>query len=114
MTSTSPAGSSPNSPADFFRGALDVWRGLSYLARQPGLWLWAMIPFLISVFLFFLLGWGAWYLVGGWLHNQLFSESGFWWTMLGWMLGLIFWAVLALVAVFLLRADRLIYRHALQ
>jgi CysZ protein len=38
--------------------------------------------------------------MGNWLHDQIFSSGGFWLTMLGWLLGVLFWALLALAVVF--------------
>lgn len=91
---------SPNSPADFFRGAGDVWRGLSFLIAHPKLWTWAIIPFVINTLFFGLAGWGTWHFFGQWLHGHFFSSQSAWLAMFGWLLGAVFWIALAFIVVF--------------
>ena len=86
---------------DFFHGAGDIWRGFSMLLRHPGLWIWAIIPFLLNVVLFGLLLWGGWHFGGGWIERHMFAETAWWWDALGWILAVLLWLVMLLAVVFL-------------
>lgn len=90
-----------NSISDFFEGVHDVWRGASFILVHPGLWAWALIPFVLNIIFFSALGWGLWHFAGGWLHGHLFVNHGFWSHLLGWVLGFIFGILFLLLLYFL-------------
>ncbi|HPK03133.1 MAG TPA: EI24 domain-containing protein [Candidatus Sumerlaeota bacterium] len=87
-------------PAEFLRGAVDVWRGLRFLLGHPGLWIWALIPFTINVLLFAGVAWAVWHFAGGWLERAFFAQGGFWADLFGYLLGALIWIALGLTTLF--------------
>lgn len=102
MTPHPPAQSATgNSPSEFARGVGDIWRGFRFLLGHPALWIWAIIPFILNIGVFALVGWGAWHYFGGWLHGHLFAADSTWWMeAFGWLLGLVFWLLMAIIIFF--------------
>lgn len=90
-----------NSVSEFFEGVRDVWRGASFILVHPGLWLWALIPFILNILVFSALGWGLWHFAGDWLHSHLFASGGFWSNLLGWALSILIGLLFLLLLYFL-------------
>ncbi|MCE5230081.1 EI24 domain-containing protein [bacterium] len=85
--------------SNFMRGAGDVWRGTSLILGRPRLWIWILIPFVLNAALFGLIAWGAWYFA--WDRISHMIGSGFWWDMLGWIISVAIWIMLAIFVIFL-------------
>lgn len=92
--------SSGNRVGDFFRGAGDIWRGARLLLARPGLWPWAIIPFILNVLIFGLAVWAGVHFGGGWIEHVL-TGQGFWIDMLRWAIKLILWLAIGLIVIFL-------------
>lgn len=84
----------------FMRGVGDVWRGAGLILGHPRLWLWIVIPFALNVALFTLLVWGTWHYIHGWVFGYFFA-SGFWLKVLGWIVSVLVWLILAVLVIFL-------------
>jgi CysZ protein len=80
--------------ADFFAGIGDLWRGCALLLTRPGLWVWALIPFILNILFFVLLGWGAWHFVHPWFHHVFFASHNTWLGIAGGLVGVLFWLAL--------------------
>jgi len=85
---------------DFFAGIGDLWRGCALLLSRPGLWIWALIPFLLNILFFFLLGWGVWHFVHPWLERAFFAAHNPWMGFLGWFFGVLFWLLMFVLILF--------------
>lgn len=93
------AKNSSNSPADFFRGVFDIWRGAGLIMGRPRLWPWLMIPFVINVALFVALAWIGWHYASEAISHYV--GTGFWWDMLGWIVKAIVWLAMAVLIIVL-------------
>src|SRR5688572_6878393 len=89
-----------NSPVEFVRGAMDIWRGFSMLLSRPALWVWAIIPFFLNVLVFALLAWGVSHYAGGWVEGKFLSNQGFWMSAAGWAIQVIIWIAVGLLIIF--------------
>lgn len=92
--------STAHSTTGFFRGVGDVWRGAGLILGHPRLWIWILIPFVLNVALFALLVWGAWHYIDEWIVNYFFT-SGIWLKVLGWIVSVLVWIILAVLVIFL-------------
>lgn len=81
----------------FLDGVNDVFRGLGFLLRHPRLWIWAAIPFVLNVLIFAALIIFGWSWAHDLLSEHLFNREALWWAALGWLAGIVFWLVSALM-----------------
>ena len=89
----------------FVRGALDVWRGFAFLLARPGLWIWALIPFILNIAIFALCAWAGWHYFDPWLQGHTAAAAGggwlaWLWKALAWLAEAFFWLVVGLVVIF--------------
>lgn len=101
MDATRPAQPRGNPALDFLRGARDVLRGAGFLLSHPGLWIWALMPFVINAAVLI----AMWLLANHWLWGVIKSHvvvgEGWWWAALGWLLHGLAAVVMLIVGVVL-------------
>ncbi|MBI1785103.1 EI24 domain-containing protein [Candidatus Sumerlaeota bacterium] len=83
--------------SDFLLGLGDPLRGISFLVRHPSLWVWGVLPFLISAVLYIGAIYGCWRFAHGWLHDEFYVE-GTAWKALGVLIEILFWIIILIFA----------------
>ena len=87
-------------PGEFLAGVGYLWRGFSFLAQRPALWLWAVIPFILNLLLFGAIVTLTVHHLGGWIEARFLGDQPLWLEAIGWLLRILLWLLMLLIVVY--------------